>query len=145
MVDESYFDKPCWVIDFLPERVPADGQGRFFEVEANYLLHKNYVNIRKKFSAVVLKLYCYYEVEVYENYEENGEINPDPAMLEWTINSNGYDLSILFGNDEGLMTISIDDTHMTLYASSERLFSLTERIAQSEGLFMWQPDEEKEG
>ena len=89
----------------------------------------------------MLKLYCYYDVEVYENYEENGEINPDPAMLEWTINSNGYDLSILLGNEDGLLTISIDDTHMTLYDPSDRLLPLTERIAASEGLFVWQPKE----
>ena len=140
MVDESYFEKPCWVIDFLPERVPADEQGRFFDVEAHYLLAKNYEKIRKQFSAVVLKLYCYYDVEVYENEDEEGQLNIDPAMLEWTINSNGYELSIVFGNKEGLLTIGIDDTHMTLFGPSKRLLHLAGRIAEAQGLFIWQPD-----
>ena len=30
---EELLQKPCWVIDFLPEQVPADAAGQFFAVE----------------------------------------------------------------------------------------------------------------
>ena len=34
---EALLEKPCWVLDFLPQRVPADSPGQYFAVEA-YLL-----------------------------------------------------------------------------------------------------------
>jgi len=34
---EALFEKPCWVIDFLPEQVPANSAGQVFDVERFYL------------------------------------------------------------------------------------------------------------
>ncbi len=145
MVDDAYFEKEFWVIDFLPERVPYDSQGRFFDVESLYLMGENYEGIRKKFADIALRLYCYYDIELYENENEEGESNLDPMQLQWTILSNSYELCLLFGEGEGLLTIGIDDTHMTLYAPSKRLLRLAGRIAEAQGLFIWQPEDDKEG
>ncbi|MBQ4253837.1 MAG: hypothetical protein II712_03320 [Erysipelotrichaceae bacterium] len=144
MVDEAYFEKEFWVIDFLPERVPYDSQGRFFDVEALYLMGENYEMMRRKFADIVLRLYCYYDIEMYENEDEEGTLNPDPMQLQWTVMSNNYELCLLFGQGEGLLTIGIDDTHMTLYAPSEKLLSIAGRIAEAQGMFIWQPENDDE-
>ena len=34
---QELLEKPCWVIDFLPRRVPEKSGGHFFEVEQFYL------------------------------------------------------------------------------------------------------------
>ena len=63
MIDD-FFDKEFWVVDFLPKQVPENAGGRFFSVEQYYLEPSRYVVMRERFSDILLKLYCYYDLRL---------------------------------------------------------------------------------
>ena len=57
---ERLLEKDCYVIDFLPVRVPVNSDGRFFAVEEYYLETRGR-ELRRSFSEILLKLYCFYD------------------------------------------------------------------------------------
>ena len=61
---EELLEKPYQVIDILPERVPEEAPGRYFAVERYYLEPARFMDIRKRFADIILKLYCYYDLSV---------------------------------------------------------------------------------
>ena len=42
---EELLQAPCWIIDILPEQVPADGPGQYFAVEKYFLEKVLFVNM----------------------------------------------------------------------------------------------------
>ena len=138
MIDD-FFDKEFWVVDFLPKQVPENAGGRFFSVEQYYLETYRYAVLREQFSEILLKLYCYYDLQLFVDDDSEGIANPDPELLASHIKDNQGDLCILIGASEGLITLSRDDTHLTVYAPSEDLFELIRMLADVVGLFVWKP------
>ena len=138
MIDD-FFDKEFWVVDFLPKQVPENADGRFFSVEQYYLEPYRYAVLREQFSEILLKLYCYYDLQLFVDDDSEGIANPDPELLASHIKDNQGNLCILIGASEGLITLSRDDTHMTVYAPSEDLLELIRMLADAVGLFVWKP------
>ena len=138
MIDD-FFDKEYWVVDFLPKQVPENGGGRFFSVEQYYLKPSRYAVLRDKFSDILLKLYCYYDLRLFIGDDTEGIFNPEPEMLADLVKGNKDHLCILVGTSEALITLSCDDTCMTVYAPSEDLLELIRRLAEAVGLFVWKP------
>ena len=138
MIDD-FFNKEFWVVDFLPKQVPEIAGGRFFSVEQYYLEPSRYAVLREQFSEILLKLYCYYDLQLFVNDDSEGIANPDPELLASHIKDNQGNLCILVEASEGLITLSRDDTHMTVYAPSEDLFELIRMLADAVGLFVWKP------
>ena len=138
MIDD-FFDKEYWVVDFLPKQVPENGGGRFFSVEQYYLKPSRYAVLRDKFSDILLKLYCYYDLRLFIGDDTEGIFNPEPEMLADLVKGNKDHLCILVGTSEALITLSRDDTCMTVYAPSEDLLELIRRLAEAVGLFVWKP------
>ena len=138
MIDD-FFDKEFWVVDFLPKQVPENAGGRFFSVEQYYLEPTRYTVMRERFSDILLKLYCYYDLRLFVDDDSEGIANPDPELLASHIIDNQGNLCILVGASEGLITLSCDDTNMTVYAPSEDLFELIRMLADAVGLFVWKP------
>ena len=138
MIDD-FFDKEYWVVDFLPKQVPENGGGRFFSVEQYYLKPSRYVVLREHFSEILLKLYCYYDLRLFIGDDTDGIFNPEPEMLADLVKGNQDNLCILVGTSEALITLSCDDTCMTVYAPSEDLLELIRRLAEAVGLFVWKP------
>ena len=138
MIDD-FFDKEFWVVDFLPKQVPENADGRFFSVEQYYLETSHYTVMRERFSDILLKLYCYYDLRLFVNDDTEGIVHPDPELLASHIKDNQGNLCILIGASEGLITLSRDDTHMTVYAPSEDLLELIRMLADAVGLFVWKP------
>ena len=138
MIDD-FFNKEYWVVDFLPKQVPENAGGRFFSVEQYYLETYRYAVLREQFSEILLKLYCYYDLQLFVDDDSEGIANPDPELLASHIKDNQGNLCILVGASEGLITLSRDDTHMTVYAPSEDLFELIRMLADAVGLFVWKP------
>ena len=141
MIDD-FFDKEYWVVDFLPKQVPENGGGRFFYVERYYLEPSRYTVLREQFSEILLKLYCYYDLRLFVDNEAEGIVNPDPELLANHIKANQGELSILIGSSEALITLGRDDTHITVYAPSDDLLELIQKLAGAVGLFVWKPKEE---
>ena len=138
MIDD-FFDKEYWVVDFLPKQVPENGDGRFFSVEQYYLEPSRYAILREQFSDTLLKLYCYYDLHLFIADDTEGIFNPKPEKLANLVKGNQDHLCILVGTSEALITLSRDDTCMTVYAPSEDLLELIRAFAGAVGLFVWKP------
>ena len=76
MTIEELLEKPYWIIDILPQRVPGNSKGQYFRIEQFYLDKKRIENIRQKQANVILKLNCYMDICVDE------EVNPEPGQIE---------------------------------------------------------------
>ena len=138
---DTLLEKPYYVIDFLPERVPADANGQFFDVEYYLLNSVKYITLKDKFVNVILKLMCYYHVSVCWN----GWIDrPQPEVIEQAINTIMENHSgifhVLFPETDTLLTFEWDCLNLTVYNLSETMKSRLEKIAVSEGLFFWKAD-----
>jgi hypothetical protein len=134
---EQLLKKEYIVVDFLPQQVPAESNGKFFAVEKLFLQGTRRSELRRKFSDIILKLYCYYGIEVFNISTGETLTDPEPELLDEWIISNKYDLQIFI--EESMVMITMDDTHITLYDPSDNLTEMTRELAKSEGLFIWKP------
>ena len=149
MTIEDYLEKPYWVIDILPKQVPADSKGQYFRIEEYNQEHPQIDSIYRKFTNVLLKLNCYEDINVSKDdgeYKSSGEkwmTNPAPkdieAMVTYCITAKSM-LYIILKSSDALITISGDDTYMTIYNPSEEIIELLGSLATSEGLFIWEPN-----
>ena len=129
-VDEL-LQAPYWIIDILPEQVPADGPGQYFAVEKYFLRKDRLALIQKKHIDLVLKLNCYRQLSV------DGEANPPPERMAEAMGSRYLCIRV----DGALIVSEPDSTYMTLYDPDEALLALVRALAAGEGLFVWQPPE----
>ena len=134
---EQLLEKEYIVVDFLPQQVPADNKGQFFSVEQVFLKEPRISELRRKFSDIIIKLCCYYEIEVCNLSTNETHQNPKPELLDEWVRSNKCDLQIFI--EESMVMIATDDTHITLYNPSDDLTELIRDLARSEGLFVWKP------
>ena len=135
-ITERLLEKPYSVIDFLPRRVSADGEGRFFEVEKYYLKGEEAVCLRRKFADILLRLNCYCSFEVFCG-DDAGTRDPAPELLVQRIIENREHINILLTSSDALISLGTDDTHMTVYNASGELLSLLGQIAAACGMFLW--------
>ena len=123
---EELLNKPYWIIDILPSRVPESGPGQYFAVEA-YFLKEQMAAIKQKHIRLVLKLNCYRDVAL------EGETNPAPARIAEVMRRQFVYIML-----DGAMILSEpDDTHLTLFNPDEDLLALVREMAGGEGLYVW--------
>ena len=131
---EELLDAPYWVIDILPEQVPAGAPGQYFTIEDHLLKHR-ILKIKQKHIDLILKLNCYHAIEM-EDVK-----NPAPEQIE-AVMKDRY-VYIMVG---GAMILSEpDDTCMTIFNPDGPLLDLLKVLAASEGLFLWQPPQSPAG
>ena len=137
MIDTE--DKPYCIIDILPEQVPSDSPGRYFEVERYFRSRLD--KIIRKFADFLLKLNCYCELEVSRDCEMfSGDFAPEDLecfLLE--TNASPYPLYIRVNHTDALFAYAGDEHYLTLYEPDRELLRLVHQLAQSEGLFVWVP------
>ena len=139
MTIEEYLNKPYWVIDILPKQVPTDGRGQYFKIEKYYLEHPQIDIIYRKFTNILLKLNCYEDIDVSHDGEE-WITNPAPHELEAALLGSVTDkhlFYIILKSADVLITVSGDDTYMTVYNPTEDVLELIGSLAGSEGLYIW--------
>ena len=142
MTIEEYLNKPYWVIDILPKQVPSDRKGQYFEIEKYFREHHQIDNIYRKFTNILLKLNCYEDIDVSHDGDE-WMTNPAPHELDAALlkcMAEKQMLYIILKSADILITISGDDTYMTVYNPTEESKELIDSLAVSEGLFMWKPN-----
>ena len=142
MTIEEYLNKPYWVIDILPKQVPADSRGQYFKIEKYFLEHPQIDDVYRKFIHILLKLNCYEDIDVSHDGDE-WITNPDPHELEAALLGSMADkqmLYIILKPADVLITVSDDDTYMTVYNPTEEVLEIIGSLAGSEGLFVWQPN-----
>ena len=136
---EEYLNKPYWVIDILPKQVPADSRGQYFRIEKYFLEHPQIDDIYRKFTNILLKLNCYNDINVSHDGDE-WITNPAPHELEAALLGSLADKQmfyIILKSADVLITVSGDDTYMTVYNPTEEVLELIGSLAGSEGLFLW--------
>ena len=134
---ETLLDKPYWVIDFLPSRVPEKSGGQFFAAEQYFMRSFHGEELRRKFADFLLKLNCYYDFMVCRDEETQGVGNPDPEVFASWILENRGTVNVILPAEKSMISISSDDTHMTVYDPSDELISRIRSLAGVEGLFVW--------
>ncbi len=164
MIDH-YFEKPYWIVDILPAQVPADSPGQYPAAEQYYLREPQITNIRRKYADLLIKLNCYYDVQVSCSDQLDGEDswvnNPEPedlarllqalkpfanpAVRQQRKHAPGLPAGrvgracILVEKEHTLAVLNADDTYMTVYNPSAGLLEMLRRLAGAEGLFVWKP------
>ena len=141
MTIEEYLEGPYWVIDMLPKQVSADSKGQYFEIEKYYRKHPQIDIIYRKFTNILLKLNCYEDIDVSQNGDE-WMTNPVPHELEEALLKCMADKQmfyIILKSADVLITVSGDDTYMTVYNPTEEMLELIGSLSDSEGLFVWKP------
>lgn len=137
LLNESY-----WVIDILPEQVPAGGSGQYFTVEKYYLQPFRLADIHRRFTEVLIKLNCYYDFELCMYDGEQYLTNPAPEALAFRISEMQEDLCIVLPEAEAVITLYHDDTYMTVYHPSEAMRRRLKLLAAAEGLFLRKPKQD---
>ena len=133
---DALLEKPCYIMDFLPEQVEQDNGGQFFDVEYYLLGNDKHIGLRDRFVSVILKLMCYYHVAILRN----GWVDrPSPKMIEEAVceimgNHSGT-LNVLFVEEDALLVFDWDCLNLAVYNPSEKAQPIMEKIAFSEGLF----------
>ena len=137
----ALLEKPCFIMDYLPEQVKADNGGQFFDVEYYLLNSDKHTGLKDRFVAIILKLMCYYRAAVlWDGWVDR----PSPAVIDEAVSAmeehGAGTLRVLFAEEDALLIFDWDCLHLTVYNPSEEFGSLAERIAWSEGLF-WRKGE----
>lgn len=141
MTTEQYLEQPYWVIDILPKQVPAGSAGQYFIVAEYYRAHPRIDAVYRKFTDILLKLNCYEDMAFSTDGDE-WITNPAPADIEVMVTKCLTDktmLYILLRSSNALITISSDDTYMTVYHPNEETINLLAALVASVGLFFWHP------
>ena len=138
---ETLLNKPCWVIDILPEQVPKEKAERYFAVEKYYLQPSMMADLHRRFTDILLKLNCYSDFLVSFPDTDREICNPSPDLLASWINSEEKDLCIVLSGEDALITLNHDDTCMTVFNPSGILLNRLNSLVAASGLFLWQPPE----
>lgn len=138
---DELLEKPYYVIDFLPEQVRPDAGGQFFDVEYYLLNSDKHFSLKDKFVNIILKLMCYYHVSIqWESWMDR----PSPQSVEEAVNTimdnHSGSLNILLPEENVLVVFVWDSLNLSVYNPSEKVQTLMQKIAVSEGLFWWKPD-----
>jgi len=129
-----------WIIDILPEQVPAGDAGQYFRMEKFFLEPPQMEVIAGKFSRLLIKLNCYEDILVSLD-GETWSSNPSPEDLSLCMETAWQErkqLSVRLVHSDGLITFSGDDHYMTFYRPEAGILSLIRQLATSEGLFVWE-------
>ena len=129
---ERLLQAPYWVIDILPEQVPKDSPGQYFDIEKYFLAWPQSAAVKQKHINVILKLNCYMDLSL----DEETEVNPPPEEIAEAMRRRYVNIML-----ENAMIVSApDDTCMTVYGPDEETLRLIKAIAAGEGLFVWKPE-----
>ena len=126
MNPDEIMDKPYWIIDILPGRVPENSPGQYFRIE-KYWMENQMAEIRQKKFSLILKLNCYMQISI------DGEINPTPEKIRNRIKETGVSVRI----GDAMIVSEKDDIYMTLFNPDKPLLAMIRKIASGEGLFVW--------
>ena len=133
---EELLEKPCLVVDFLPEQVPEKDARQYFAVEKYYLEPERYAGFREKFTDILVKLSCYYAFSVCEAAVGKLFDNPAPEWLAGKIRER-KDLCVLLPEEKVLITLNRDDLYMSVYNASGKVLEIIRKLAEANGFFLW--------
>lgn len=138
---EEFLEREYFVLDLLPEQVPADSRGQYFQIEEYWRLNGEKEKQLERFFRILLKLNCYYDFDVI--WQNKPVRNPKPAeLLRYLMNllAPGQEpLRIFLDDDAAMVHLAADDLCLAVYGPDERLQRILTALARSEGLYFWMP------
>ncbi len=140
----ALLEGPYWIVDILPEQVPAHAAGQYFAVERYFLRRSRIVPLRRKYAEILLRLNCYYDMAVSFDSCMTWETNPDPeAFAERVAGLSGNDfLRAVFAEQNAMIDYDHNDTYLTVYDPDAALLDKLKALAAGSGLFVWSPTKE---
>ena len=140
----ALLEGPYWIVDILPEQVPADAAGQYFAVERYFLQQSRIVPLRRKYAEILLRLNCYYDMAVSFDSCMTWETNPDPeAFAERLAGLSGNEfLRAVFAGQNAMIDYDRNDTYLTVYDPGAALLDKVRALAAAEGLFVWRAPQE---
>lgn len=143
---ERLFDAPCWVIDYLPRRVPAESAGPYFAVEHSFRTSSFQPELYRRFARLILKLNCYYDFAVSCLPGNDWVWNPAPSELEGWICSCAVQTActgvrVLLPTEDAMLTLDAEDLYLVLYQPQQELLETVSALVASEGLFLRKAEE----
>ncbi|MCR5453693.1 MAG: hypothetical protein K6F33_01740 [Bacteroidales bacterium] len=138
---EDLRQKPYWIVDILPMKVPVERATQYCAFEKYFVNSFRINGLYSKFVSIVTKLNCYFDLEIKNS--DFQKQNPQPLELSELILrcvSYGY-LDMYFPSENSLLTLSNQDLYMTLYNPSDTLMRFASEITVSEGLFLRKGEE----
>ena len=135
---DELLEKPLYVIDFLPQRVPKTSSGHFFDIEYYLLNSEKRHEMKSKYISIILKLMCYYRTSILWNGWNH---HPKPTDIEAAISeimeNHSGTLNVLFPDEDVLLVFEWDCLNFAVYNLAENMKEIVEKIALSEGFFCW--------
>ena len=137
----NLLDGPYWIVDILPEQVPANASGQYFAVERYFLQPERITSVRRKYAELLLQLNCYYDMTVSFDSCASWKTNPDPEeFAERVVKLSGNDfLRAVFAEQNAMIDYDHNDTCMTVYDPNSSLLDTIEALATAKGFFVWSP------
>ncbi|WP_251497283.1 hypothetical protein [Otoolea muris] len=128
--------KQCWLIDVLPEQVPADAGGCFFEVEQFWLGDGERCGFADRFAGVILKLMCYYRIAALgEEWMEKPSPGAVCDRVKGIMGSGRGTFHVLFPEEDALIVLEGGDLYLSVYNPDDTMQRRLRGITASEGLF----------
>ena len=138
---DELLEMPAWVIDILPEQVPAEGGERYFTIENWLLSGRRARNVRRAFAELLVKLNCYFDFTVLTEYDDEGIHNPAPdKLVKWVLKDKGY-VNILLEGEDVLIGVPDMSTYMAVFNANDKVLALLRQLASASGLFVWKARE----
>ena len=136
---------PYWIVDILPEQVPADAKGQYFAVERYFLQPERIVPLRRKYAEILLRLNCYVDMAVSFDACASWETNPDPEAFAARVAglSGNEFLRAVFAEQNAMIDYDHNDTYLTVYDPGAALLDIVSSLAAAAGLFVWSPPQDK--
>ena len=136
---------PYWIVDILPEQVPADAAGQYFAVERYFLQRSRIVPLRRKYAEILLRLNCYYDMAASFDSCASWEMNPDPETFAARVAglSGNEFLRVVFAQQNAMIDYDRNDTYLTVYDPGASLLDKVRALAAAEGLFLWSPPQDE--
>ena len=140
----ALLEGPYWIVDILPEQVPANAAGQYFAVERYFLQRSRIVPLRRKYAEILLRLNCYVDMAVSFDSCASWETNPDPeTFAERLAGLTGNEfLRAVFAEQNAMIDYDRNDTYLTVYDPGEALLDKVRALAAAEGLFVWRAPQE---
>lgn len=138
---DGLMNKKTCLIDIFPRKVPQKADNRYFGVERYF--QRNRSDIDRRFIAVILKLFCYYDMtlETEDGLAEDPAAEELAALLEKCFRGGTGFVNILLNECEVMIMLNSDDLYMTVYNANGKAEELISQLVRAEGLFYYEASE----
>ena len=135
---DALMDKKAHLIDIFPKTVLQKADNRYFAVEKFF--QQNRSELERKLTAIILKLYCYYDftVVIDDSITENPQVGELTVLLKKCFSGEMKYVNIVLPEFEAMLSLNYGDLYMTAYNVSGELKELLAQLVNAEGLFFYE-------